>query len=116
MLILQHFTGRNLRKHFSHSLIHNINVNMLSAQKPYITRLICCHVGRVRHFRDSACMLSVNTSVLLLLVRLGAHFSRARERSTVLQGRVPESHLFSLSQADGIGQPGVPPTNTTRWS
>lgn len=34
------------------------------------------------------------------------------ERSTVLQGRVPESHLFSLNRSDWIGQPGVPPTNT----
>lgn len=36
----------------------------------------------------------------------------AREGSTVKQGRVPESHLFSLRRADWIGRPGVPPTNT----
>lgn len=41
-----------------------------------------------------------------------ATFPTARERSTVLQGQVPESHLFSLNRVDWIGQPGVPPTNT----
>lgn len=39
-------------------------------------------------------------------------FPTSRERSTVLQGWMPESHLFSVSRTDWIGRPGVPPTNT----